>query len=178
MTNEDWIFWNKDHLITWDDFQGETKQSSTHYAQTANKIQYNWKIEFRTDKAKFRFLDFEVKAIFVKSQSWKQKFTAYYPEKVLKHEQGHFDIAEEFSRRFKEILTTELMNKTFSFKMKGNETYENSANAEAKKIVDRVYEKVETEYNNEHHKYDDETKHGTDLRHQEKYDQRFDKLRN
>ena len=141
MANEDWIFWSKDHLITLDDFQGEPKSHSAHYAETANRIHYKWVIEIRKDKPKFQFRDFEVSAIFVKSQSWKQKHTAHYPDKILKHEQGHFDIAEEFLRKFKEILRKELMNRTFSFKIKKTDTYENSANAESKKIIYNLYEK-------------------------------------
>jgi hypothetical protein len=175
--NEDLITWTKDRFITLDDFHGEPDENSSHYAMSGIRFDQENKISVNSEKPEFQFLEIKGSAVFEKYTSWRKKYTPSNLEKIIKHEQGHFDIAEEYARKYQEILEQELIGKKFSFKVKDGNNYDKSAKNEANEIIKKTYAKLETEYKNEQKKYEDETKHGIDLNRQEQYNKRFEKLR-
>jgi len=91
------ILWNKDSLLTWDDFQGKAPANAATAAMTYTTIGLN---SFDYTSMSYNV---SIKAMFVKNKSWVQikKATDY----LLKHEQLHFDIAELFARKLRKGLT-------------------------------------------------------------------------
>jgi hypothetical protein len=91
------ILWNKDSLLTWDDFQGKAPATAATAAMTYTTIGLNT-FDYTTTS-----YNVSIKAMFVKNKSWVQikKATDY----LLKHEQLHFDIAELYARKLRKGLT-------------------------------------------------------------------------
>lgn len=92
---------------------------------------------------------------------------------LLRHEQGHFDMGEEYRRKAAEEMNTKFKGKLFSWRSKNRE----DALQEIKTILDEKFIPLIDEYNQAQRKYEDDTNHGTRIEEQEKYNIRFSKLR-
>ncbi|MES2647099.1 MAG: DUF922 domain-containing protein [Bacteroidota bacterium] len=86
---QDTLFWKAADTLTWNDFKGMPNRSARYLAISATGITYTYRY---TDAG----LNFQVRAFFVRSKSWRNYGTDL---KVLKHEQGHFDITEIYARK-------------------------------------------------------------------------------
>ncbi len=81
---------HENRLLSWDDFKGRPDQNSSHDAYTFWNINYGLKgMTLKGDTVKIS--SFSVTLSLDENQSWikPQKQT----DRLLKHEQGHFDIA-------------------------------------------------------------------------------------
>ena len=107
------MHWTATDTLTWSDFKGKPDFSKRYLAISSTGISYS----FHYSEKRFAY---KVNAFFNRSRSWK-KATAGY--KVLKHEQGHFDITEIFARKLYEALQNYKFNKR-SFKKDIGEIYQ------------------------------------------------------
>lgn len=97
------IAWSKDYKLKWNDFKGSPDINTSASASTGTLISYILiPISDSTCKAK-------IFSYFLKNSSW--TFTKTN-KLLLKHEQGHFDIAELFARTFR----SKVEGKIFSFR--------------------------------------------------------------
>ena len=128
--NEDYIPWNDDRKLSWDDFKMASPSNTRDAALTTTFIGFS----FSRNREGIKF-DIECK--FQKSRSWVRVNNEY----ILKHEQGHFDIAEIFARKLNKEVTT------FLAKSKQHEE------------LNKIYTKVMTEKRDMQELYDDETNH-------------------
>ena len=95
---KDLILWSDKNKLQWKDFKKnggiESRSAGTCYTiKLEDKITINGKIIVK------------ICAYFIKSESWKKKSTV--GEYLLKHEQGHFDIAEIYARKIRKKLLSE-----------------------------------------------------------------------
>jgi hypothetical protein len=88
------ISWNEYRRLTWDDFKGQVSQSSGADAATA--IHISAKPFYRKKK-----LYYNVNAYFIPEQSWCRSKS----ERLLAHEQLHFDIAELYARKVRKKIS-------------------------------------------------------------------------
>lgn len=90
--NDDYIPWNE-RKLTWNDFLAEVPSNTSDAALTTTYVGFSF--------SKSRdVITYKIECKFQKSRSWGRVKTEY----ILKHEQGHFDIAEIFARKLnKEI---------------------------------------------------------------------------
>jgi len=77
--------------LTWDDFQGKINPHSEGIASTWSYMDIDV-ISSNTDSAVINLV-----AVFSKTKSW----VAYEEKTVLKHENGHFDITELWTRKLR-----------------------------------------------------------------------------
>lgn len=91
----DQILWSKNHKISWDDFQGLPDSTSVFSANTSVIVDYSHK----TSESK---IEYSIYCYFLKKSSWTKKTTS---EKLLVHEQLHFDIAELITRKIRRAFT-------------------------------------------------------------------------
>ncbi len=94
--NEDCIKWTKDRKIRWEDFKGETLKKTYVAATSSIGIVYK-----TINQSSNKYL-LEVYAEFEKNKS------SILPEKksdkILEHEQKHFDFAELYARKIRKLL--------------------------------------------------------------------------
>ncbi len=89
------IQWDSERKLVWSDFLGKPERRSSFKATTSSKIGFDWDI-FEDS------INVTVSTQFIRHSSW----VADDPtEKLLAHEQGHFDIAEIISRMIRRDLS-------------------------------------------------------------------------
>ncbi len=174
-------FWSKDVRLSWDDFKGKPDSEINAAARSAVGFECHPSVEYmKTEsKIKFKIRSFGIRAIFIPDLSWRDpnNITEAGSSSVLKHEQGHFDLAEEIARKSNTRLDAEFNERTFSIKGKN----EDESRKNAQKIINEFVSKQINEAHDElgmlEKKYDDETKHGMIKEKQDTYNERFNRLR-
>jgi len=127
----DTIIWQKDSLLTREDFKGRVTKQWAGCCATfllVEPIENNGNILF------------SVQAVFVKSKSNIIQTSDY----VLKHEQLHFDICELYARKLRKMLKETDFTKVKNIQQK----------------IQTMYDKVNAEYGKYQQKYDEDTNHG------------------
>lgn len=97
--DENMIDWHEDRQLTWADFKGTPDPHSTNAALTNSTIN----LEYGYNN---KGLIYNIKCRFNKSLSWGRVRNDY----ILKHEQGHFDIAEIHARKLHRALAAYTFN--------------------------------------------------------------------
>src|SRR6187401_2909837 len=90
---EDFIKWDESRKLTWDDFKAAPRQMGSTAAMTTTHLGFSYSVANGK-------ITYKIDCQFEKNKSWGLVKNDY----ILKHEQGHFDIAEIFARKLnKEI---------------------------------------------------------------------------
>ena len=153
--NEDngYIIWSKSRKLCWDDFQGVPVKSLMALGYGAGTYSI---LQTKIIKTYQDSIVMKITSIFVLDRSWKTEESPL----LLDHEQRHFDITEIFSRRFREELSI--------YVSKNDETaikyFKNLAYKYAK-LADSMGDL-----------YDSETKHGSEIESQKKWDEKIDSM--
>ncbi|MDP4262164.1 MAG: DUF922 domain-containing protein [Bacteroidota bacterium] len=99
--NEELINWSASRPLTWSDYKGKPDPRSDAAASTSTYLG----IEYNFDE---KGLTYKIQCRFSTTKSWGMAKTDF----VLKHEQGHFDIAEIFARKLNKKMGEYSFNKT------------------------------------------------------------------
>lgn len=128
----DEIAWKAKRKLTWDDFQAKADEKDMLHALTATNIDMKAKCEDGKLKVK-------VESVFSTKESWSKNKRS---EKLLYHEQLHFDITEIHARRLRKELAA----------LKNACEQPDQIN----KVTDRIFD----EWKKQEDQYDRETNHG------------------
>ena len=144
------IYWHIRNTVTWRDFRSVSKLPGNEAARISTGIKYSIKIEDKN-------LTFVV-------QSFANPKDSYYIKKdkspkLLKHEQGHFDICEIFARKFRK----QLQATTFNPKSAGSKT-------------EKIYRQTLKDLRKFQMLYDKETNHSIDTAMQAKWNMKIAKI--
>ena len=141
LPEEDFIKWQESRRLTWEDFKAEPMKLGNTAAMTTTHLGFaynvsNGKVTYRID------------CRFEKNKSWGLVKNDW----ILRHEQGHFDIAEIFARRLNRLTSEYQFNRT-SFQ----------------KDIDGIYRSVVDEKEKFQQHYDDETDYSRNKTNQEEW---------
>jgi hypothetical protein len=129
--NEDLLKWSENRKLTWEDYKASPDTAGGFAAATTTYLNIDY--TFSQDG-----FSFKIHSDFSKTRSWGFDKTTY----VLKHEQGHFDIAEIFARKlYKQMKEYRYNKKT------------------CKEDLSKIYDAVVTEKAKMQEDYDRETNH-------------------
>lgn len=136
ISNSTEIKWNESTPLVWGDFSGEIDSASEFHAWTWSgfKYSYTWDI---ADGGPI--VECTAYGFFDPAQSWVKKKKK--SDELLKHEQGHFNISELYSRIFEERISLH----NFSY--------------EVEQDIDTIYKATFQELLDMQIKYDLETEH-------------------
>src|SRR5215831_11476620 len=98
---EELIAWSPSRQLTWNDYKGTPDPNSDAAASTATYLG----IEYKMDN---HHLGWKIQCSFSITRSWGRNKS----DNVLKHEQGHFDIAEIFARKLNKKMKEYQFNQT------------------------------------------------------------------
>jgi hypothetical protein len=174
------IIWNKTRILKWNDFKKKPNPAAKASASSAIGFESKPLIEHIKTRRKFKFkiIDMQLHAVFIPDFSWVMKNASKKCNKLLlKHEQGHFDLAEEITRNARTKTTNRFQNRSFIVKGKNEDKAKKNAILQVTKIRKEIDGKLQKELKNQETKYDDKTNHGLIIKYQEKYDKRFERLR-
>jgi hypothetical protein len=88
------VNWSTSRRLTWEDFRGHPDEANPHHALTAANLAVN-----ATCKEKGFF--YEVSCVFLPTESWTKNTKS---QKLLEHEQLHFDLTEVHARLLRKEL--------------------------------------------------------------------------
>ena len=145
---EELIEWSGNRRLTWSDYKASPDRNSDAAASTTTYLMVSYSI--RNSDFSFR-----IESKFSRTRSWGLHKTPY----ILAHEQGHFDIAEIFARKFYKDLKEYKFNKR---------TYQQ----DLKKIYQDILDEKEIMQNN----YDRETNHSINRENQLEWLKKIEKL--
>lgn len=184
--DENYILWTKNNKITWDDFQGQPdskyeKELEKFRAKVTATIDHRlqWAYDNESPK-KVQCKGIKVRCFFNKKLSWVKQSLFFEKEEyfleVLHHEQGHFDLAEEYSRFIESKLLEQLIDEKFRVHGKTKEEKLINVDKTINKLDNKFYKPLEELWQLEDKKYDEETNHGAIKDIQIKWDDRFAKI--
>ena len=154
--------WDENRKLTWDDFQGNpfsSSYSSPYSAYTVWYVSYDFSWELSNEQGcYYKFTKILATANFDKSKSWVKK--GQESDFILKHEQGHFDIAQILAEEFNERVQSELMGKEFP--CPGGRNDSNAITNHARNKVQNIFSQEHQIAQQMNRDYDAETKGAED----------------
>ena len=171
------IEWTPEFYLSADNFSGVVNESDSHDANTRSAINYFFNSKINEDKKRYKIkvVDIQVRAYFVPEASWirPKALESINLTKLIKHEQGHFDLTEKCARRFERKLKNKFKNKTFSF----NKNSTSDPVEEVKNLIQLEFDMLLDEFRQRTVDYDKATNYGLITSEQEKFDAQFTQLR-
>jgi len=171
------IAWSKDSFLVLSDFQAESNPATFEDSHSAIKYRYTWTVN--SDKMGSQILFFieniQLSVEFHPVLSWVR--TSQATDILLKHEQGHFDLAELVKRENLEKLQNKFYGKRFPTRGQNEEQRKQFAKEDSGKMISEEIEKLEQVLSQRRQEYDNQTDFGNDLEKQSEYNLTFDKLR-
>jgi hypothetical protein len=98
-------------------------------------------------------------------------------DSLLKHEQGHFDLAELVKRENLEKLKNKFYEKQFSTRGKNEDQRKQFAREDSGKMIADEVQRLEVILSQRRKEYDEQTNFGQNLEKQSEYNSIFDKLK-
>lgn len=144
---EDYIPWSTERKLSWDDFVADTPPKTDDAALTTTYVGFSYTKTGNT-------INYNIECKFQKSRSWARVKSDY----ILKHEQGHFDIAEIFSRK---------LNKEIQEYLSKNRDHRG---------LNPLYTKVMNEKREMQEEYDIETNHSINKRKQAEWGLKIEEM--
>jgi len=126
---EDFIKWDENRKLTWEDFKAAPLKMGSTAAMTTTHLGFSY--NFANGK-----ITYKIDCQFEKNRSWGLVKNDW----ILKHEQGHFDIAEIYARKLNKII------KAYTFRA-----------ATAQKEVPAIYQKIMNDLSAMQNQYDSDT---------------------
>ena len=90
----DQVSWSVNRRLSWEDFKGNPDHNNPHHALTAANLAVN-------AVCKDKGFTYQVNCVFLANESWSKNKES---EKLLKHEQLHFDLTEVHARLLRRQL--------------------------------------------------------------------------
>ena len=174
------IIWKKTRVLKWEDFRKNPDLQSKASASSAIGFESKPFMEHikAGNRFKFKIKDMQFKAVFIPDLSWVMKNVSKKNSKsLLKHEQGHFDLAEEITRKTRNKTTNRFHDRPLNLKGNNEVMAKKDAILQVTEIRRRIEKQLQKEFKNQETKYDNKTNHGLITFYQEKYNKRFEKLR-
>ncbi|MGB9003250.1 MAG: hypothetical protein WCC52_05545 [Nitrosotalea sp.] len=174
------LIWNKTRFLKWNDFEKKPDPKSKASASSAIGFESQPIIEHIKTETKFKFKigDMQLNAVFIPGLSWVVKSISKKNSiLLLKHEQGHFDLAQEITRKTRINTTKRFQNRVFVAKGKNEDKAKKYAISQVTKMRKKIDGTLQKELKSQQTKYEDNTNHGLIKEYQEEYNKRFDKLR-
>lgn len=141
LPDEDYIKWQEDRKLTWDDFKAAPQKLGNTAAMTTTHLGFSYSVT--NGKVAYK-----IDCRFEKIKSWGLVKNDW----ILKHEQGHFDIAEIFARKLNRSINEYQFNRS-SFQ----------------KDLDAIYKSVVDDKEKFQQQYDDETDYSRNKNKQEEW---------
>jgi len=171
------LVWSNDSFLRWTDFNAESNPAAFEDSHSIIKYRYTWTINSEKIESQILFFieNIQLSVEFYPGLSWVR--TLQTNDDLLKHEQGHFDLAELIKRENLEKLQNKFHNKQFPTRGKNEEQRKQFAKVDSGKMIAIEVEKLEEILSQRRQEYDEQTNFGQNLEKQSEYNSIFDRLR-
>lgn len=145
---EELLAWSDSNRLTWADYKGKPDTESDAAASTTSYLAIDYTIRSNS-------FSYKIESRFSKTRSWGLHKTNY----ILRHEQGHFDIAEVFARKLHKKMSKYKFNR---------KTYQ--------KDLKKIYDEVTKEKEEIQNSYDEETNHSINRKKQAEWLKKIEEM--
>ena len=173
MNEHDVVFWSKDYKLTWSDFNAESNPAVFEDSHSFIKYRCTWTVESENfgSEIKFHILDIVLIPEFHKHLSWVRMPMASV--ELLKHEQGHFDLAELLRLEFTQQIKNLFENKWFPTRGQNEEQRKQFAREDSGVMIAKEIEKLESLLLTKRQDYDTQTNFGQIQKIQDEFNATF-----
>ena len=177
MSENDIVVWSKDSFLTWSDFKAESNPAAFEDSHSVIKYRYTWTVNSDEikDQILFSIENIQVFVDFHPVLSWVR--ISQTNDNLLKHEQGHFDLAESIKRENLVKLQNKFYEKQFPTRGNNEEQRKQFAKEDSGKMIAEEIEKLDHILSQRLQEYDEQTNFAQNLEKQSEYNLTFDKLR-
>ena len=177
MIEKEVIHWSNDIQLNVSNFMAEPNPGIFEDSHSVIKYGFTWVVnsEQLNDQVVFSVENIQLSVEFNPLLSWIRM--SEFNEGLLKHEQGHFDLAEIIKRKYQKIFENEFYGKKFPTRGQNDAQRKQYAKEDSGKMISLKVEKLNLYLKEKRDEYDQETDFGKNIPEQKKYDEIFNKLR-
>jgi len=177
MSSNDIISWSQDYCLKWSDFKAESNPAIYEDSHSFIKYGFTWIVDSDKLNKNIVFLinQITVSVEFHPLLSWVR--TSELNDSLLKHEQGHFDLAEIIKRDYEKILKNKFYDKVFPTRGQNEAQEKQFAKEDSSKMISIEIDKLSEILRKKRNEYDIETEYGKNYLNQNKYDDIFKKIK-
>ena len=176
MSENDFLNWSSDYYLKWADFKAESNPAIFEDSHSVIKYGFTWMVnsDKLNDEIVFFIENIEFSVEFHPLLSWVRDSEAN--DNLLKHEQGHFDLAEMVKRNHEKIFASKFYGKSFTTRGQNDAQRKQFAKEDSGRMISTEVDKLSRNLLKKREEYDFETDFGKNLDIQLKYDDTFKKL--
>jgi len=177
VSENDVVGWTHKTFLKWSDFKAESNPAAFEDSHSVIKYRFTWTINSEKIDEQIMFLieDIHLYVEFFPYLSWFR--ISQNTENLLKHEQGHFDLAELVKRENIHILQNTFYGKHFPTRGQNEDQQKQFAKEDSGIMIIKEVEKLEAILDKRREEYDAQTEFGQNAQKQSEYDSIFEKLR-
>ena len=177
MSENNTLVWSNDSFLKWSDFNAESNSASFEDSHSVIKYRYTWIVnsDEMEHEIVFSIENIQLSVEFYPVLSWVR--LSQSTDDLLKHEQGHFDLAELIKRENLEELKNEFHKKQFPTRGKNEEQRKQFAKEDSGKMIAEEVKKLDEILFQRRQEYDEKTTFGQNLEKQLECALIFDGLR-
>ena len=178
MEDSDVITWSKNYFLKWSDFLADPNHSAFEDSSSNIKYHHTWTVQSEMIDGKIFYLidKIQLSTLFLRHLSWVR--IQHSSDNLLKHEQGHFDLAESLRNTIVQNIENEFKERRFPTRGQNEEQRKQFAREDSGLMIAKELEKWNEILLEKRKQYDEETEYGENLEKQKEYGETFQKLRN
>ena len=173
MSSNDIISWSQDYCLKWSDFKAESNPGIYEDSHSFIKYGFTWVVDSDKLNKNIVFLinQITISVEFHPLLSWVR--TSELNDSLLKHEQGHFDLAEMIKRNHDKVFATKFNGKVFPTRGQNDAQRKQFAKEDSGRMLSNEVSTLSNILSKKREEYDVETDFGRNLIMQSKYDEVF-----
>ncbi len=177
MSENDVVEWSQNDSLTWSDFKAESNPAIFEDSRSTIKYRFTWTInsDKLNDKIVFFIENIQLTVEFHPLLSWVRFSEA--SDNLLKHEQGHFDLAETIRREHVKLLENKFYEKVFPTRGQNDAQRKQFAKEDSGRMISKEVDKLTETLTKKREEYDLETNFGNNIEIELKYAKIFEKLK-
>tara|TARA_B110000444_G_scaffold145740_1_gene136253 strand:- start:238 stop:774 length:537 start_codon:yes stop_codon:yes gene_type:complete len=170
------IAWTSDYSLKWSDFKAELNPAVFEDSHSAIKYGFTWTVNSDKVNDEVVFLIDSIKTVteFHPLLSWVRESESN--DDLLKHEQGHFDLAEMLRRDHNVVFENKFYHKVFETRGQNDAQRKQFAKLDSGKMISNELDKLSLILAKNRKEYDAETEYGQNIPNQLKFTNIFKNL--
>ena len=176
MSEKDFVIWSRDYHLKWSDFKAESNPAIFEDSHGMIKYGFTWMVnsDKLNDEIVFFIENIELSVEFHPLLSWVRDSESN--DNLLKHEQGHFDLAELTKRNHEKIFKNKFYDKFFPTRGQNDAQRKQFAKEDSGRMLSNEVDELNKIFLKKRTDYNLETDFGKNLDIQSKYNDVFEKL--
>ncbi len=177
MSENEVIVWTKDIFLKRSDFKAESNPAAFEDSHSVIKYRFTWTINSEKIGNDILFIieNIHLSVEFFPHLSWFR--ISQDTDSLLRHEQGHFDLAELVKRENLNALQNSFYGKRFPTRGQNEDQQKQFAKEDSGRMIADKVEELENLLEKRREEYDSATEFGENTVKQSEYDSVFQKLR-